>query len=101
MRTNVQENRQIADWIAAKLNRSTAPVTVLIPEAGLSAIDAPGQPFHDPEANAMLFDQLESQIHADDSRRVIRLPHHINDPQFAAALVDHFQQLDRQSSRDE
>ena len=28
----------------------------LIPEGGVSALDAPGQPFHDPDADAALFD---------------------------------------------
>lgn len=93
MRTSIEENRQIASWIAGKLNQSTSPLTILIPEGGVSMIDAPGEPFHDPEANAMLFGQLESQIKQTESRRVIRLPHHINDPEFATALVDHFQQL--------
>ncbi len=93
MRTNVEENRQIARWIAGKLNQSTAPVTLLIPEGGVSMIDAPGQPFHDPQANATLFDELQSQIQRAPSRQVIRLHHHINDPEFAAALVEHFFQL--------
>ena len=47
-------------------------------------IDAPGQPFHDPEADAALFD-----AHRDDARpdrtapASSRLPLHINDPDFA------------------
>ena len=60
MRTTADENRQFARWIAAKLNRAEAPFTLLIPEGGVSALDAPGQPFYDPEADAALFDELES-----------------------------------------
>lgn len=93
MRTSVDENRQIAQWIAGKLNRSDAPFTLLIPEGGVSMLDAPGQPFHDPDANATLFGELEDQISPGVGRRVIRLPHHINDPPFAEALVDHFREL--------
>ena len=37
----------------------------LIPEKGVSALDAPGQPFHDPEADAALFDALERTSAAD------------------------------------
>ncbi len=93
MRTTPEENRQFARWIAAKLNRSTAPLIVLIPEGGVSALDAPGQPFHDPQANAALFDELESAIIAAPKRILRRLPLHVNDPAFAAALVEAFAQV--------
>ena len=42
--------------IAAQLNRATGPVALVLPLGGVSAIDAPGQPFHDPEADAALFE---------------------------------------------
>jgi uncharacterized protein (UPF0261 family) len=93
MRTTAEENRQIARWIAAKLNRATAPVTVLIPEGGVSMLDAPGQAFHDPEADAALFEELEAQLKQDALRRIVRRPHHINDPAFAASLVETFLSL--------
>jgi len=93
MRTTVEENRQIANWIADKLNRITSAVTLLIPEKGVSAIDADGQPFYDPAADATLFDELESRVKQTDSRRIKRLPLHINDAEFANALVIEFQRL--------
>jgi uncharacterized protein (UPF0261 family) len=93
MRTTPQENRQFAAWIAAKLNRSVAPVTLLIPEGGVSALDAPGQPFYDREADRALFESLEEHIWQTDTRRIVRLPHHINDPAFAEALVQAFQEI--------
>jgi uncharacterized protein (UPF0261 family) len=88
MRTTAEENRQFARWIAQKLNRSSSPVTVLIPEGGVSAIDAPGQPFYDPEADAALFSELETVLEPAPTRRLQRWPNHINDPEFASALVD-------------
>lgn len=93
MRTTVDENRQIARWIASKLNRSTAPVTVVIPEKGVSALDAPGQPFHDSEADAALFEELESQLDLTEERRLVRYPFHINDDEFAEALVQEFRKF--------
>lgn len=93
MRTSVDENRQIAAWIADKLNRSTADLRVLVPEGGVSLIDVPGQPFHDPEADAALFDELEQRLHVTDQRRLIRLPCAINAPEFADALVHEFLEL--------
>ena len=65
----------------------------LIPEKGVSAIDAPGQPFHDPEADAALFEALEVGVEQTEKRRLIRLPLHINDPKFSAALVENFRQI--------
>ena len=88
MRTSPDENRQFAQWIANKLNRSTAPLALLIPELGVSTIDAPGQPFHDPAADAALFDELTRTIQQTEQRQIKRLPLHINDPKFAAELVD-------------
>ena len=90
MRTTPDENRQFASWIANKLNRSTSPLTMLIPELGVSTIDAVGQPFHDPDADTVLFQELERLVRQTVQRRIKRLPLHINDLQFAAALVDEF-----------
>jgi uncharacterized protein (UPF0261 family) len=93
MRTTPDENRRCARWIADKLDRATAPFCVLIPEKGVSALDAPGGPFQWPEADAALFDELESRIDLVPHRRVRRLPLHINDPAFAQALVEEFLNL--------
>ena len=93
MRTTPDENRQCARWIAGKLNHSQAPLIVLIPEGGVSALDAPGKPFWDPDADRALFEELEGALVASDERQVRRRPHHINDPQFAAALVAAYREL--------
>jgi uncharacterized protein (UPF0261 family) len=63
------------------------PVRFLIPEAGVSAIDKPGQPFHDPDADRALFAAIESGFRAGPDRKLQRLPLHINDEAFAAALI--------------
>ena len=48
MRTTPEENRLIGEWIGARLNACEGEVRFLLPEGGVSLIDAPGQPFHDP-----------------------------------------------------
>jgi uncharacterized protein (UPF0261 family) len=93
MRTTAEENRQFARWIAEKVNRSTAPLTILIPEKGVSALDAAGQPFFDPAADAVLFDELERAVQQTEHRQIRRLPLHINDPAFSRALVEAFLEL--------
>ena len=59
MRTTADECRAIGEFIAGKLNAMQGPVRFLIPEGGVSAIDRPGQPFHDPEADRALFAAIE------------------------------------------
>jgi len=93
MRTNVDENRRMGAWIAEKMNRSSAPVRILIPEKGVSLIDLPGQPFYDPEADNALFDSLEKVLIATPERQLIRLPYDINAPEFADALLKNFHEL--------
>ena len=93
MRTTADENRSMGEWIGAKLNACQGPVRFLIPERGVSLIDAPGMPFHDPDADAALFEALERTVEQTDARRLIRLPHHINDADFARALVESWNEI--------
>ena len=87
MRTTPDENRQSGAWLAEKLNRSPGPVRLLLPEGGVSMLDAPGQPFHDAEADAALFTAIEATFRISETHRLLRLPHHINDSAFAEAIV--------------
>lgn len=93
MRSNAQELQAAAARIAEQLNRARGPVRLLLPLGGLSMIDAPGQPFHDPAANAVLFETLERLFEASASHQLIALPHHINDPQFAAAVAEQVREV--------
>ncbi len=88
MRSNAQELAAAAQRLAEQLNRAPGPVRLLLPLGGLSMLDAPGQAFHDPAADAVLFDTLERLFVVSDNHRLIRLPHHINDPLFAAAVAE-------------
>ena len=90
MRTTSAENEAFGRFIATKLNRMEGPVRFLLPLKGVSLIDAPGKPFHDPVADRMLFDTLESEFRPGPNRQLIKLDMNINDPAFAEALVDHF-----------
>ena len=87
MRTTVEENRAMGEFIARKLNAMVGPVRFLIPEGGVSMIDRPGQPFHDPEADRALFEAIERGFRGGADRELKRLPHNINDEAFADALV--------------
>jgi uncharacterized protein (UPF0261 family) len=93
MRSTAREMVAAGKRIAEQLNRSPGPVRLLLPLGGLSMLDAPGQPFHDPVADAALFDAVEAAFEANALHRVSRLPYHINDPEFARHVADSLREL--------
>jgi uncharacterized protein (UPF0261 family) len=95
MRTTADECRAVGAWIAQKLNACAGPVRFLIPEKGVSALDIAGGAFWDPEADAALFEAIENGIEPSASRRVVRLPMHINDRAFADAAVAAFDEISK------
>ncbi len=93
MRTTPEENARIGRWIGERLNRMDGPVRFFLPEGGVSALDAPGRPFSDPGADDELFRALEATVRQTSTRRLIRMPAHINDPHFSAEIVAEFRRL--------
>lgn len=87
MRTTADELRQAGSEIAERLNRASGPVSLLLPLGGLSALDAPGQPFHDPQADAALFEAIRESFKAGGTQRLVEVAAHINDPAFAEAVA--------------
>jgi len=88
MRTTPEENERMGRWIGERLNRMDGPVRFFLPEGGVSALDAPGQPFWDPDADAALFVALERTVRQTGNRQLIRVRRNINDPEFASAIVN-------------
>jgi uncharacterized protein (UPF0261 family) len=93
MRTTRDECERIGKWIGERLNQMDGPVRFFLPEGGVSALDAPGQPFWDPDADAALFRTLEQTVRQTGNRQFVRVKKHINDPEFAAAIVSAFRPL--------
>ena len=86
MRTTREECAELGRRIAAKLSSATGPTVLFIPLGGVSLIDAEGQPFHDPEADAALFDALRAGV--GEGVEVIELDLNINDEAFASAMAE-------------
>ncbi len=86
MRTTPAECAEVGKIIAGKLNQATGPTVLFVPLQGVSMIDAAGQPFYLPEADAALFAALRQTI---DPAKVelAELDMHINDPHFAEAMA--------------
>jgi uncharacterized protein (UPF0261 family) len=85
MRTTAAECEVIAARIAEHLNRASGPTVLVLPLRGVSMLDAPGQPFYDPEADRALFDALKRHIQGDV--RLVEVDAHINDPEFSVRLA--------------
>ncbi len=93
MRTTPDENRRCAEWIARKLAKSISPVRVLLPLLGVSALDAPGKAFYDPQADEALFDELRKQLHGLANVRIESISAHINDAVFVERVLSVFQEI--------
>ncbi|KAJ4822963.1 ToMV susceptible protein tm-1(GCR26) [Turnera subulata] len=100
MRTSVDENRKFAGFIADKLNKSSSSIRVCLPQNGVSALDAPGKPFYDPEATGTLLKELQGLIQTNQDRQVKVYPYHINDHSFVDAIVDNFLEISSMRPRD-
>lgn len=87
VRTSPDECTRLGEVIAKKLNGSQAPVTLLVPRGGLSALSGPGGPLYDVKADQCLFEALRNNI---DPKvvQLIERDENINDPKFAQALAD-------------
>lgn len=71
MRTTTDENKAFASFIAEKVNKSPSKVHVCLPQGGISALDALGKPFYDPEATGALLDELERLVETNEYRQVM------------------------------
>lgn len=85
MRTTEAECAELGRTLARKLSAAKGPVSVFIPLGGLSLIDMPGGPFHDPLADAALVRELRAGLRPDIE--VVEMATDINDPAFATAMA--------------
>jgi uncharacterized protein (UPF0261 family) len=86
MRTTPAENAELGRILAAKANAATGPVAFFLPKQGVSILDSPGGEFWWPEADEALFNSIKQHVRSEIP--VYELDCNINDPQFAAAVVD-------------
>jgi uncharacterized protein (UPF0261 family) len=84
MRTTAEENAKLGEELGCKLAAARGPACIVLPLAGVSAIDRAGQPFDDPVARKALFDGIR-RTHG--NIELVELDRHINDAEFAMAAA--------------
>ncbi|TDC59463.1 UPF0261 family protein, partial [Actinomadura sp. GC306] len=87
MRTTPEEMAELGRRVAAKLAAATGPAALFVPLGGVSALDAPGMPFHDPAADEACFAAMAGAVETE------RLDVNINDPSFGRAMADRLHQM--------
>jgi uncharacterized protein (UPF0261 family) len=97
MRTTPEENADLGEIIAEKLNAATGPTALALPLGGVSIIDVAGEDFYDPEADAALFDALRGNL--DSDVELIELETDVNDDEFATAIAEKLDTYMREAGR--
>jgi uncharacterized protein (UPF0261 family) len=91
MRTTRDENRQLGRTLARKLNAAHGPISVFLPLGGVSALDVPGQPFHDPAADEALFEALRAEL--TPGIELVERACDINHPSFGRGMAQRLHEL--------
>jgi len=92
MRTTTEEMAELGRRIGRKAAAATGLAEVFWPERGISALDADGQPFWDPAADAACLAALDRAL-TPAGRVLRRVDAHINDPRFATLMADRLHQM--------
>jgi len=91
VRTTGGEVAAAARVLARRVNQAKGPVAIVIPLQGFSAVDRAGQHFHNPEADSEFAKVIGENVKKDVD--IVEVDAHINDKEFAKAVVDKFDKL--------
>jgi len=95
VRTARDEMETLAKVIANLCNEARGPCAVFVPMGGFSAFDCKEGPLYDPIARERFTATLKNTLNSESSLHL--LSYHINDPEFAAALIEALEKLTRSS----
>jgi uncharacterized protein (UPF0261 family) len=85
VRTSPEECAELGARLAERARAAAGPVCVYLPLRGISALSVAGGPFHDPRADAALFDAVRAGCAGDVE--LIELDCDINAPAFAQTVA--------------
>src|ERR1700761_3968562 len=92
MRTTAEEMAELGARVGRKAAGAKGPTEVFWPDRGVSALDAEGQPFYDPDADEACRAALDRELTA--ARLTLhRMDANINDPAFATAMANRLHQM--------
>lgn len=86
-----QEIREIGRVVGAACSVASGPLEILVPMSGLSALDHPQGPLHNSSGPGEFLEGLEETL--ESPCPVKSIPAHINDPGFAAAVLEAFDRV--------
>jgi uncharacterized protein (UPF0261 family) len=86
VRTEAPELRKFAEYMAGLIAAAKGPVAFFVPLKGFSAHDSTEGHLHDPSLPPVFAEHLKKVM--PKGVPVIELPHHINDPEFADAIIE-------------
>lgn len=87
IRTTPEENYRLGQVVADRLENPRAATSVLVPMQGVSELDTAGGPFHDPGAVEAFAEGVQSRLPPGSPVALVKMDRHINDREFAEALV--------------
>ncbi|UCH20639.1 MAG: Tm-1-like ATP-binding domain-containing protein [Deltaproteobacteria bacterium] len=91
VRTGLEEMTALAKSIAKLCNNAKGPLKILVPMKGFSAFDSQAGPLYDPDAPGLFAKTLKDSL--DDHFKLNMLPLHINDFEFARAIIETLDEL--------
>jgi uncharacterized protein (UPF0261 family) len=97
MRTTPEENAELGEIIAEKLNAASGATALALPLEGVSMIDTEGEDFYDPTADEALFDSIRDHLNVDIE--LIERETDINAESFVETLVTTLDEYMRETGR--
>jgi uncharacterized protein (UPF0261 family) len=91
VRASAEEMAAVAHFMAERLNAGTGPRAVMVPLHGFSMLNRRGQVLYDEGANLAFARAMEEALLPDVP--LIQIDAHINDPEFAVAVVTQFLEM--------
>ncbi|MEP5154761.1 Tm-1-like ATP-binding domain-containing protein [Planktotalea sp.] len=83
-----EETKLVARAHSKQLEKANGPVAMILPELGLGEWDREGADLHNPDGLSAFLSELEATLPS--KVNVHRIPHHINDAEFAEKALEIF-----------
>jgi uncharacterized protein (UPF0261 family) len=97
VRTSAQEMAGVAHFIAERLNAGKGPRAAMVPLRGFSMLNRVGGPLYDEVANRAYLETLRRELSPEV--KLIEVDAHVNDAEFAQAIVNTFMSLRAEANR--